>query len=34
VYVYLTAYNRDGTVQHFSGYYIVNGGVLTGANIH
>lgn len=29
----LTAYNRDGTVQHFSGYYIVNGGTLPGANI-
>jgi hypothetical protein len=34
VYIDLTAYGRDGTVQHFSGYYIVNGGVLTGANIH
>jgi hypothetical protein len=34
VYIDLTANNRDGTVQHFSGYYIVNGGVLTAANIH
>jgi predicted small secreted protein len=34
VYIDLTAYNRDGTVQHFTGYYIVDGGVLTGANIH
>lgn len=34
VYIDLTAYNRDGTVQHFTGYYIVNDGVLTAANIH
>jgi hypothetical protein len=34
VYIDLTAYNRDGTVQHFSGYYVVNNGVLAGADIH
>lgn len=34
VYIDLTAYNRDGTVQHFSGYYVVDGGAITGADIH
>lgn len=33
VYIDLMAYNRDGTIQHFSGYCIVEGGVLTAANI-